>query len=747
MREHRNYTINDDAPITAGDNGFVGVDMRQQPHMLAPGMVSEAVNARFRFGVAEPRKGVMPLTWFNRYGFTWPIEWNNGDINWNRQITTALGQVYGVGVWNDPNGADWILIAASLDGVTMNLYRARYGNSIEPIPCSVGLTVPSTKFTSNNTVSKYWFTQAFDKVILSRGPDESQLVMSSLAEGFIEAPASDNGTNPIPNSDTTLFFQNRILVPHKPSGGYKSDHVAVSDILSYTNYDAVYNNFKINQGDSDNIRRLYKWNDQTVVVFKDTSIYTVSNLVGDWGNNAVLDQVTTEYGLVGTRSVASAGNDLWFLSQRGVVSLRLTEQNKLQGISEPASTPIQPLIDRIDFNVAKETACAAYWRNRYYLSVPIDGGQQNSAVLVYDFINGAWSGYDTGEAIKIKYLFVADFQGSEHLYYVDYDGTIGLYEYADLEGRPIVQGTYTCDLMVKGHVSEGTTVQVNNGTVVTAARSREIIDDTDSEITDGSLPIIESTEGNVNDPEDGWLWGVGSENNADHCEIAGANLFTGFTEDGWLSGETTESDNGCGVRFESTSPILVSIRDQYGNVDPYLQVICSDTIKVEDRPISFMIKTRGYGFEAGNRRRFQQAQIYVSTWDPEYKVTGIVDGVKEESVIVDNTSFTFPNRTKYMTFGMEDWDIQNLNDTHETPGREDYSVILDTDSADPGTVLGSTGTQLDLYQYWTHKMRVDRRGAYFQVKIEGIDGRIRLHSVTSGSTTGQKREGQHSGLW
>jgi len=182
-------------------------------------------------------------------------------------------------------------------------------------------------------------------------------------------------------------------------------------------------------------------------------------------------------------------------------------------------------------------------------------------------------------------------------------------------------------------------------------------------------------------------------------------------------------------------------------VDPYLQVICSDTIKVEDRPISFMIKTRGYGFEAGNRRRFQQAQIYVSTWDPEYKVTGIVDGVKEESVIVDNTSFTFPNRTKYMTFGMEDWDIQNLDDTHETPGREDYSVILDTDSADPGTVLGSTGTQLDLYQYWTHKMRVDRRGAYFQVKIEGIDGRIRLHSVTSGSTTGQKREGQHSGLW
>jgi len=74
MREHRNYTQNDDQPITAGDNGFVGVDMRQQPHMLPPGMVSEAINARFRYGVAEPRRGVMPLAWFNRYGFEWPID-------------------------------------------------------------------------------------------------------------------------------------------------------------------------------------------------------------------------------------------------------------------------------------------------------------------------------------------------------------------------------------------------------------------------------------------------------------------------------------------------------------------------------------------------------------------------------------------------------------------------------------------------------------------------------------------------
>ena len=57
MRQHRNYSVNDDVPTTDGDNGFIGVDMRTSPHLLQPGYVSDARNSRFRFGVAEPRKG------------------------------------------------------------------------------------------------------------------------------------------------------------------------------------------------------------------------------------------------------------------------------------------------------------------------------------------------------------------------------------------------------------------------------------------------------------------------------------------------------------------------------------------------------------------------------------------------------------------------------------------------------------------------------------------------------------------
>lgn len=745
MREHRTYTRNDDPPIADGDTGFVGVDMRTPPHLLPQGMVAEARNARFRYGVAEPRRGVMPLNWdAGLAGLEWDIEWDEGDINWANSL--QFGKVLGQGIWNDPFGADWILIAFTLDDSSVQIFAMRPGNRAVQIKTPEQLTVPETKWQDVETEDAFWFTQAFDRSILSRGPDLPHLVMSSIDEGFVAAPdpeSTEIGIVGIPNANNTLFFGNRLLIPHKATGAYKSDHVAVSDILDYTSYQPTTASFKINQGDSDNIVRLVKFNDTTVIVFKDTSIYAVSNLIGDWSQNAVLDQLTTEYGLVGARSVANvAGEDVWFLSQRGVVSLRQTELNKVQGVTLPQSSHIQPLIDRIDMNVARETACAAYWRDRYYLSVPLDGGQRNNAVLVYDFLNQAWSGVDDGDAIFIKYLFVADFGGAEHLFYVDYDGSIGLYEYGEMEGRPISQTSFTCDVMINGIPAQGSTLRINGGTEITAQRYRDIVDEAGSQIEEAVDEdiVVESTETNI-----GNLWGVGTiwegGESKDPCDIPVDNLYLGYTSDGWVHNTDSVTKLDCGVRFTSSGPIFIEADD------PYLAIICTSDVEVEDRPIDFMVITRGYGFEAGNQIRTQGAQLFISTWNPKYRVTGIVDGVKEEKVLVDDTTFRFPDRTKHITFGIEDWDIGNPNDDHKSPGRQDYSVILDASPVGGGTLLGAEGMQLDLYQHYTHKLRVDHRGSYFQIKLEGLDGRIRLHSVLNQSTPGDRREGVKGGLW
>ena len=736
---HRQYTANDDAPAIDGDNGFLGVDMRTSPHLLRPGFVSEAKNARFRLGIAEPRKGGMPVSWSHIPSLDFPINWDEGDIDFSRTSKGNFGKVYGAGVWNDPIGVDWILVASSVDDLTVQVYRIRPGNVAVPIKCSSAIPVPSTTFQDSNTVNSIWFTQAFDKCILSRGNSLSHLVLSSFDEGFVEAPSASGagGTENIPNASSTLYFQNRLLVPHKPSSGYKADHVAVSDILDYTSYDPVYASFKINQGDSDQIERLYKFNDQTVVVFKSTSIYAVSNLIGDWGSNAVLDQVTSEFGLVGPRSVANVGSDLWFLSQRGVVSLRQTEQNKIQGVSEPVSTPMQPVIDRIDMATARETACAAYFQNRYYLSVPLDGSQKNNAVLVFDFLNQAWAGVDEGEAIHVKHLFIADYGGTEQLFFIDYDGVVGLYEYGETEHQTGKASSYTCDLVLTAQPEIGDTIRVNNGTRVVGTRLNTLVESDSDVLTDGTNELIEDPRTTAEDGDGVWHMG---EITTPHCEDASDNLFSGFNSEGWVHGTDSVAQLDCGVRFTNSSPILIE------SPSPYLTTICSSTYVTNETPILFMVKTRGYGFRSGDRKRFQESQVFVSTWDPKYRVTAIVDGVKEETVILNDTEFTFPSRTKYMTFGVEDWPITNINDDHETPGREDYSVILDNNEVSGGTNLGDTGMVLDLHQHYMHRLRVDRRGSYYQIKFEGLEGRVRLHSVTAGSTPGQRREGLHGGL-
>ncbi|MDB4665516.1 hypothetical protein OAE97_04160 [Verrucomicrobia bacterium] len=152
MRQHRNYTANDDAPTLDGDNGFVGVDMRTSPHLLRPGYVSLAKNARFRNGIAEPRKGTVPLSWTNLHNaWEWPINWEEGDIDFSRVLSGDFGRVFGVGVWNDPAGQDWILVASSVDNEGIQLYRLRPGNNAVRIKCSVPLTVPETLYQDTNT--------------------------------------------------------------------------------------------------------------------------------------------------------------------------------------------------------------------------------------------------------------------------------------------------------------------------------------------------------------------------------------------------------------------------------------------------------------------------------------------------------------------------------------------------------------------------------------------------------------------
>jgi len=739
----------DEPRLPDGDLAFRGVDMRVDPQQLSPGFCSFAKNARFRFGRAEARLGMMPVR-FNFLGATeWDVDWGQGDINWN--IPVSIGTVYGVGVWEDPNGNQWQLFAASRSGETIKIWAGKQGNKVKRVPSAVTIDAPSDAnfpTDSQSALDGFWFTSAFNKCFLHRGYSSTPLVMESLTTGFVEA-SETSSTDPsvfsIPNSETSIYFQNRLSVPYRPTGSAKADNVAVSDILSPKDY-SIFNSFRINQGDADNVVGLEKFNDNTIIVFKDSSIYAVSGLQGDWSQNATLDEITSEYGLVGRRSVVSVGRDLWFLSQRGVTSIHRTEDNKLQGTDQPNSTPMQPIIDRVNWFAAKNNASAGYFKDRYYLSIPIDGSYTNNCVLVYDFLNKAWSGYDD---TTVKYFFTADNNGSDALYFVDYSGCIGLYEYSEEDAvKSGASGSYSVDIVLSGHPSDGSTLRVNDGDTIRATRHLNWEDDSGDEVVLGNgdnalLSLSENWDQGATKH-----WGVGSDYSAPCNTFPAQNLFLGFSTgsanyDQWDSGGVTASQLSCGVRLTDTKPIAVVSND------PYITLINSAEASVTCQPIQFEIITRAYGYAGGNQGRWRTGLLHLSTWDPKYTVTVITDGAYKESAWVDANgaiAYITKDRTKYLGFAIEDWTIANPGKNFRTPGREDYSVTLDTDEVNGGSCLDDSGIELSKYQTWANKFLTNRRGSYYQVKITNIQGRIRVHSVGAEKTAGEQKHGEHGAL-
>ena len=55
-------------------------------------------------------------------------------------------------------------------------------------------------------------------------------------------------------------------------------------------------------------------------------------------------------------------------------------------------------------------------------------GASNNALLVFDFLNQQWSGYDTGGSICVKEFFKAQYNNTERLFFAGNDGYINLVE-------------------------------------------------------------------------------------------------------------------------------------------------------------------------------------------------------------------------------------------------------------------------------------------------------------------------------
>ncbi len=126
--------------------------------------------------------------------------------------------------------------------------------------------------------------------------------------------------------------------------------------------------------------------------------------------------ITTSVGCVARNSVINVADDIYWLAQDGVRTLKRTEQDKMQmHASFPASYPNKDEYDLINWAYVDKST-SVYFDNKYMIALPTSSSTTNNKVWVYYPATGGWStitGWNVGDWVKYKV------NGEERLYYVD----------------------------------------------------------------------------------------------------------------------------------------------------------------------------------------------------------------------------------------------------------------------------------------------------------------------------------------
>lgn len=169
----------------------------------------------------------------------------------------------------------------------------------------------------------------------------------------------------------------------------------------------------INKNDGEKVVGLGFFQD-VLVVFKENSIY---QLYFNADNGFVVERITTSYGCVSHGSIASVENDCYFLTEQGVFVLG-NEPNYYAAIrTNELSSRIKTLLEQI--NPANYEKCRSlYWKDRYFLSVPLNGTAVN-CLIVYDRRFYAWSYWDNIYANDMIIFKDKDGDNEQHFYFTD----------------------------------------------------------------------------------------------------------------------------------------------------------------------------------------------------------------------------------------------------------------------------------------------------------------------------------------
>lgn len=196
------------------------------------------------------------------------------------------------------------------------------------------------------------------------------------------------------------------------------DTIYASNFLDGEAWDLAGASIRVG-GDGDPITGLFSWFGNNLLVFKQRSIWMVAADPLVDPSQWAIKIVTGRIGCVAHKSIQSVGSDVYFLAQDGVRSISQIQAGTQTDIGQPLSAPIQDQIDSINKS-ALSTICSAFYRNRYFLSVPQGSATTPATTLVWNELTKSWLGSWTGWAPRD--FCVTGFSGRIRLNFADNTG-------------------------------------------------------------------------------------------------------------------------------------------------------------------------------------------------------------------------------------------------------------------------------------------------------------------------------------
>lgn len=478
--------------VLMGDEQIIGMDTRTQPERLQPGYAQNLQNMRLdalevtvRKGMAKQTNSIAPSSTPLIVPFT---------VGSGAKITNlATDGIFATCVFSDPNNSNALYIfaataskvytfASSNSAVTTIAYPAneviettdkstdmfQVGGNVYILRGDLGVAITVSSITSTSvtaTVNATGHGLSSNMYVRVAGANQSSYngdfqVTVTGVNAFTYTMATAPGVSPatgtitvnrlktpmvwqgnfsnaftltaygvisqnffhMPVSNWGILQQNRAILE------YNRSQVIYSQILNQESFDVINGVFSFASGTNDYLVGAAPYQDTQTVIFLRQSVYLISGVNGDVA--AMTDQlISNQIGCSSRHSIAACGSDILFLNERGVYRLQPGLELLLRGNALPLSAPIDSIIQTINFG-ALNAPYAAYFLNRYYLAVPVNGSTRNNAMVVYNFINSAWESYDTfpNGFFCDEMQVMLNASGVPTLYVISYEGGIYAYE-------------------------------------------------------------------------------------------------------------------------------------------------------------------------------------------------------------------------------------------------------------------------------------------------------------------------------